>query len=98
MCCHVLFAATTVNSLSVTMVTHTITFKSAWNLFHNVHKYKNVIGNNRKYSDYQDGSKKKIRVFARSLLNMISGGDMYNLLNDILGPKGVAKLKPFDQV
>ena len=77
---------------------NTIQFSSAWSLFHNIHKYKNDIGSNRKYSDYQAGTQRKLRRYTKSILNMLSGGDIYNLLSDLLEPHGVAKLHPFDKV
>ena len=80
------------------MVCHTISFSCPWKLFEGVHKYKNVIGQCKSYSQYSESSRDQLRVYARSVLDILSGGDLYPLLNDLLKPEGVAKLHPCDKV
>ena len=80
------------------MVRHTINFNSPWGLFEGIHKYRNVIGQCQSYLQYSESSRDQLRVYARSVLDILSGGDFYSLLNDLLKPEGVAKLHPCDKV
>ena len=76
----------------------TVNFRNTWNLFELLHKHKADIGYNRKYGDYSPETQKKIRTFARSALQMLSGDDVLGLLNDTLNVMDVAQLHPFNKV
>ena len=80
------------------MGSHTITFDNAWSLFEAIYANKGTIGNHRRYSSYAPNTRRTIVTVARGILNVISGADTTNLLNDLLRPMGVAKLYPFDKV
>ena len=76
----------------------TLTFDNTWSLFEAIHSKKDIIGNNPKYSTYAPNTRRRIVTLTRSILNIISGNDTTNLLNDVLRPMGVAELHPFTQV
>ena len=50
------------------------------------------ITQNRKYSDYKPTTRNNIQTWARNAFHIILGGDVTNLLNDVLGAESVAKL------
>lgn len=82
-----------------TMGLYNIQFDNAWKLFETIYSNKDVIGsNNRKYSNYEKPTRRRIITVARAILTMLSGDDNTNLLNDLLRPMGVAKLYPFNNV
>ena len=80
------------------MVGVSIEVRNNFELLKQLHGKRNDITLNRKYSDYQPRTRNNIQTWARSVLHIISGGDITNLLNDVLGAEGVAKLYPFNKV
>ena len=78
------------------MVRQTVTYTSTINLLNTiVHGDFNYM---RRYSSYSKPRKATIKKIADGLLNIISGGDKYSLLDDMLQPTGVAKLYPCNQI
>ena len=79
-------------------MTNTLHFNCAWGLFREVYKHRNNIGQCTPYSEYSESTQKVVRNMTKSILDMISGGDTYQLLSELLRPEGVAKLYPCDEV
>ena len=75
-----------------------INFSSACGLFSKIYKRRKTIGHCKPYSDYQESTQKTVRNITTSVLDMLSGGDTYRLLSDVLGPEGVGSLYPCDEV
>lgn len=78
------------------MVIKTISYKGTLNLFDTIAN--SDITYMKRYSSYSLSYRRTIKTIANELLNVISGGDKYSLLNELLEPSGVAKLYPCDQI
>ena len=80
------------------MVKQTISYSSGWDLFQQIYGLRSGLVANKAYSKYEKNTQNKIKSYAKAILNCISGGDIINLLNDLLSAEEVAKLHPFDKV
>ena len=80
------------------MVCFSIEFRTNVDLLKQLHGKRDNITLNRKYSDYKPSTRNNIQAWARSVFHIILGGDVKNLLNDVLEAEGVAKFYPFNKV
>ena len=73
-------------------------YKNGWDFFEHAYHDEETITFPRQYSQYADSTQNTIKKYTRSILRVLSGGDVIALLRDLLSKDDVAKMHPFDKV